>query len=603
MMIEFAVIYGLNTVVGLIGNLFVLLVVVLYRDFHNMRYFLLASLALSDFLMAVMVGHRSVANAVEEWIFGSTWCHGTAFLFRVLYLNTVFHLCAVSYERYNAIVRRPLAYSSSITMKRLFLNTIMLWVLPACISLGPFIGWGDFVYNPEIFACEQKWDGQTAIPLSIATFIVPLGGMVFLNYKVLKVVIRLQRSMEIINKSLSSPENKTPDYPNHHQQCSQDDQFGDRVQRHTKQQEEGAGVEKNEHSPHKHNINHCKEAQGIENAAYQADPADSIETMHQEEMVCGELRRTRTTQCRSYSLTDKPNNLASVKTREEGPNKINKKTVGNECSKGKKSLGQKKKRYSLDQVDALAKMDIQIHPTEESRSWNGTLKNSRGLQRESVWEVQIPKERSCSIQLPSIDQIITADANDMEVVDGSQSQSWKQSQVEVQKRRRSAKVSPKCETRIVDEQAPRKAQVYQVKSRRENSPRLSSLQGPSQYNNSEDLRKADIIESLPQDDDCQPNEDTSQKQPRPLGKTQIRLAKLLKEGKAARDVVIIIGAFVVCYLPVWIMAMYRASGGFISIKSILSVHWAYSLSMICNPIIYSIRKKEFRKALRKLLKL
>ena len=83
----------------------------------------------------------------------------------------------------------------------------------------------------------------------------------------------------------------------------------------------------------------------------------------------------------------------------------------------------------------------------------------------------------------------------------------------------------------------------------------------------------------------------------------MRLAKLLIEGKAARDVMIIIGAFILCYLPVWIMGMYRAAGGLLSAEAILSIHWVYALTMVCNPIIYSIRKREFRKALRKLLRL
>ena len=45
------------------------------------------------------------------------------------------------------------------------------------------------------------------------------------------------------------------------------------------------------------------------------------------------------------------------------------------------------------------------------------------------------------------------------------------------------------------------------------------------------------------------------------GKTVMLLAELLGEGKAARDIMIIIGAFILCYLPQWIMALYRSLGG------------------------------------------
>lgn len=52
----------------------------------------------------------------------------------------------------------------------------------------------------------------------------------------------------------------------------------------------------------------------------------------------------------------------------------------------------------------------------------------------------------------------------------------------------------------------------------------------------------------------------------------MRLSKLLTEGKAARDVAIIISAFILCYLPLWIMAIYRAAGGTAAVEAILSAH-------------------------------
>lgn len=94
----FTVLFGLSALLGFVGNLLVLLVVILYRDFRHMRYFLLASLALSDWIFAVLVaGSRTMANAAEKWIFGITWCHGVAFITRVLHHSTCFHLCAVSW--------------------------------------------------------------------------------------------------------------------------------------------------------------------------------------------------------------------------------------------------------------------------------------------------------------------------------------------------------------------------------------------------------------------------------------------------------------------------------------------------------------------------
>ena len=95
-------------------------------------------------------------------------------------------------------LKNPLTYDGCITKKRAIVNITLMWIIPAGISLGPFLGWSDYVYNPAIMVCEQKWDMVTILPLLATTFLVPLGIIVFLNYRVLKVVSRLQSSFKII---------------------------------------------------------------------------------------------------------------------------------------------------------------------------------------------------------------------------------------------------------------------------------------------------------------------------------------------------------------------------------------------------------------------
>ena len=74
-------------------------------------------------------------------------------------------------------------------------------------------------------------------------------------------------------------------------------------------------------------------------------------------------------------------------------------------------------------------------------------------------------------------------------------------------------------------------------------------------------------------------------QRRPLGKTRIRLVKFLKEGKAARDIIIIMCVFVLCYLTTWILGCYRAFWGEPSAKAILAIRCFYVRGMVWNPII------------------
>jgi len=120
-----------------------------------MQYILLASLALSDFLFLILVNSFRMASiAQERWLYGETMCLLNAFFARYFYLNTVRHLLAVSSERYSAIVKSPLTYTSTITKSRVVL-IVLIWIIPIPLSIGPLFGFaGRDNYNPEAFRCE-----------------------------------------------------------------------------------------------------------------------------------------------------------------------------------------------------------------------------------------------------------------------------------------------------------------------------------------------------------------------------------------------------------------------------------------------------------------
>ena len=76
------------------------------------------------------------------------------------------------------------------------------------------------------------------------------------------------------------------------------------------------------------------------------------------------------------------------------------------------------------------------------------------------------------------------------------------------------------------------------------------------------------------------------------------MRKSLKENKAAIDGVLIAGAFFLCFLPVCIMGFYRGIMGSTSVPPsvVMAALWFANSNSTWNPVIYSIRKREFRKA-------
>ena len=209
-----AVFHVLFDVIGLPGNLLVLVTIVLERRFHVMRYILLASLAVSDFLFLILGNSFRIASIAQEpWLYGETMCHLSPFFARYFYMNTVLHLVAVSYERYHAIVKSPLTYDGTITKSKVTVIAL-IWVIPVPFSIGPFLGFGKFVCNPEVLFCQQGWTAPSGSSgwrsiLSVMLLVIPLLVIVILNWSVIKTTRNLQvNAVDIQVGNLAGSENQ-----------------------------------------------------------------------------------------------------------------------------------------------------------------------------------------------------------------------------------------------------------------------------------------------------------------------------------------------------------------------------------------------------------
>ena len=196
-----AAFHAVYHITGLLGNLLVMVTIILESWFYVMRYILLASLALSDFLLLVLVNSFRIGSiAKEHWLYGQTMCYLNTSFARYFYINTVLHLVAVSYDRYLAIVKSPLTYNGIITKTRVVFLAL-IWIVPVIpVSI---LGWGKYVYKPEVFFCEQERAVQSEsirakeVVFPVATLLVPLLIIVFLNTSVYKTARRQINAMEV----------------------------------------------------------------------------------------------------------------------------------------------------------------------------------------------------------------------------------------------------------------------------------------------------------------------------------------------------------------------------------------------------------------------
>ena len=147
--------------IGLPGNLLVIVTIITCKNRCVMRYILLASLALSDLLFLILVNSFRISSIAHEgWLYGDTMCYFNAFLQSYFYINTVLHLMAVSYDRYDSIVKSPLTYNGTITKCRVAV-IVLIWLIPIGFFIVPFLKGGEYAYNPEVFFCQQGLTAQS----------------------------------------------------------------------------------------------------------------------------------------------------------------------------------------------------------------------------------------------------------------------------------------------------------------------------------------------------------------------------------------------------------------------------------------------------------
>ena len=129
---------------------------------------LLLNLVVSNFLVCVTVFPFIVITGFsEEFVFGETdavrcgfcWLGVLNITFPLVSLYTL-SLLAVDRLIY---VKKPLAYSSIVTLKRALLANVIVWVLGIGVSIPPFLGFGTIQFTYVTSSCVPQVVGDSPL--------------------------------------------------------------------------------------------------------------------------------------------------------------------------------------------------------------------------------------------------------------------------------------------------------------------------------------------------------------------------------------------------------------------------------------------------------
>ncbi|XP_010860701.1 PREDICTED: C-C chemokine receptor type 1 [Bison bison bison] len=188
--------YSVVFVIGLIGNILVVLVLMQYKRLKSMTSIYLLNLAISDLIFLFTLPFWIDYKVKDDWIFGDAMCKLlSGFYFMGLY-SEIFFIILLTIDRYLAIVHAVFALRAR-TITFGIITSIVVWVLAILASVpGLYFSktqW-EFTHHtcsihfpPESFT---KWKQFQALKLNIMGLVLPLLVMIVCYTGIIKILLR-----------------------------------------------------------------------------------------------------------------------------------------------------------------------------------------------------------------------------------------------------------------------------------------------------------------------------------------------------------------------------------------------------------------------------
>ncbi|KAG6456577.1 hypothetical protein O3G_MSEX009817 [Manduca sexta] len=143
-----------------VGNMLVIIAIVTEKALKNIQNWFIASLAVSDFFLGLVIMPFSLANELMGyWIFGFWWCEIHSAMDVLLCTASIMNLCLISLDRYWSITQ-AVDYLKKRTPARAALMIAAVWLMSALVCIPPLLGWR-VSRPPEQFPqCKVRGDNS-----------------------------------------------------------------------------------------------------------------------------------------------------------------------------------------------------------------------------------------------------------------------------------------------------------------------------------------------------------------------------------------------------------------------------------------------------------
>ncbi|XP_048390221.1 5-hydroxytryptamine receptor 5A-like [Stegostoma tigrinum] len=167
-------------------NLLVLLTILRVKTFHRVPHNLVASMAVSDVMVAALVMPLSLVNELlgRRWRLGRVLCYVWISFDVLCCTASIWNVTAIALDRFWSITRH-LDYTLK-TRKRISnIMIVLTWALSAVISFSPLLGWGE-AYSADKENCQVSQEPSYTVFSTCGAFYLPLCVVLFVYWKIYK---------------------------------------------------------------------------------------------------------------------------------------------------------------------------------------------------------------------------------------------------------------------------------------------------------------------------------------------------------------------------------------------------------------------------------
>ncbi|ESN93105.1 hypothetical protein HELRODRAFT_69628, partial [Helobdella robusta] len=168
------------------GNVFVVVAIAVEKNLRNVANYLIASLAVADLLVAVLVMPIAAVNDVtHKWYLGSIVCDLWTSLDVICCTASILHLVAISMDRYWVVTQ--IDYVCHRPARRILIMIALSWTVAIVISTPPLFGWKHPSSDPNhTGTCLISQDVSFMVFSTLGAFYLPLILMMVIYYKVFR---------------------------------------------------------------------------------------------------------------------------------------------------------------------------------------------------------------------------------------------------------------------------------------------------------------------------------------------------------------------------------------------------------------------------------